>query len=904
MIQTGRYRHAPASRILRVVGLAVGAVLALSGTALGQEWLTGYRLQEVSVQGPEEWRHRTEPIWVYEYHSLCLRYRAWRLEKNNDAVLTLVPGVVRPVVSDTIAIGRPVSVVLARDLIADGEEHYLEIELRGKMLTAQVDELIVSVPAGARLEICDLQFRADESVLPIRQGTPALPEDAKRLPIHGSLACGKFAATSLRGREAIRIDCAGDTGHTLYLSLMAHAAGLSGFVPGRPIDAWRVKSIRETADVIARVKYADGSEDEQFPFLVEERRYALLNRTAKLYCLGLDARPVSYVELLDRSPHVQLVLFAAGLSQAASPEPADEAPLPAAPTQRRVAGDLDLESSKWFQIEPAQGKTPPSERLRANLRVKRERMSRVLNIAVTNTADEPLDFTLVFPAVEARAAAEASDTYYLYPRQGAVISHADRMLEDAYGTQFPLQFLVAFSPTANQGACVIVRDTEGRFKTFRLNKHGTSVNMECRYPVCLAPGETYRAPESAVVLHGGDWRQGFAAYRQWLSTWYRPTGARPEWLRCAFSARRDYPIGGTGHLFDMLKNRYTFRNLIGDGEAFGGIDFIDISGWAQSDAVGRVGDYPIELGGADDLRRNIALAAASGIRTGLYFEGYLVDENSAVAQRFGNGWQMIDAAGRRMRYRPEGPEMYMCPLVPAWRHYLASRMAEVAAEVGAHAVYLDQFGLGGNRRCFASSHGHVPGTGVIPGEIRMLQELRGELDRAGLRQTMIYLEFNPVDAEAPLCDAAFCYAIQNADPQLSPAKLNLWRFAFPDIRLWDMGSVGVGPQNLSAEDFRLSLWHGNGTWLKGHSDTWYGRDLLVFLRHARGVLKEHAAAFSGMAEPLVASPHPAVLVNCYRASEETVYTLFNISYRTVRFSFQNGEQILGPRAVDVVVATK
>ncbi len=127
--------------------------------------------------------------------------------------------------------------------------------------------------------------------------------------------------------------------------------------------------------------------------------------------------------------------------------------------------------------------------------------------------------------------------------------------------------------------------------------------------VCLALGETYRAPESAVV-HGGDWRQGFAPIASGCLPGTGPPG-RPEWLRCAFSARRDYPIGGTGHLFDMLKNCYTFSNLIGDGEAFGGIDFIDISGWAQSDAVGRVGDYPIELGGADDLRRNIALAAAS-----------------------------------------------------------------------------------------------------------------------------------------------------------------------------------------------------------------------------------------------------------------------------------------------------
>jgi hypothetical protein len=77
-------------------------------------------------------------------------------------------------------------------------------------------------------------------------------------------------------------------------------------------------------------------------------------------------------------------------------------------------------------------------------------------------------------------------------------------------------------------------------------------------------------------------------------------------------------------LYDVKRDRYTFNELIRDGRAFGGIDSIDISGWAMSEKVGRVGDYPIELGSVEDLWRNVSLGLKAGIPTGLYFEGYLL----------------------------------------------------------------------------------------------------------------------------------------------------------------------------------------------------------------------------------------------------------------------------------------
>ncbi|HEU0138890.1 MAG TPA: hypothetical protein VFQ79_04235, partial [Bryobacteraceae bacterium] len=202
-----------------------------------------------------------------------------------------------------------------------------------------------------------------------------------------------------------------------------------------------------------------------------------------------------------------------------------------------------------------------------------------------------------------------------------------------------------------------------------------------------------------------------------------------------------------------------------------------------------------------------------------------------------------------------------------------------------------------------TKHGHPPGEETLCGELAMTSRVRQALDAAGMRDTIIYIEETPPDAAAPYFDAAFCYNLPLAKPTPLPVKLNLWRFAFPDVRLWDMLSIGIEPRSLPAEDFRLSLWHGNGLWLKGHADTWYGEDLLRFVRRAHGILKEHAASFAGTADPLVASPHPAVFVNRFRGEEEMVYTLFNASYRTVRFTFQERERTLPPRDVDVVVET-
>jgi hypothetical protein len=854
----------------------LAGLVLLAGTLFADGVNTGYRVTGLRFQGPGEFRRSVDPAWVNEYPLLRLRYRASGIPADDTPVLTLRPGSVGPVTpggtnrENPFAEGLPVVVLRARDLAGQDQ---VEVDLRGKMKTPQIDQWQFTLPAGATLAVRELEFRAAQEM--DCGGAAALPAGVVTARISGPLACGRAAATSLRGREAIRIAVRGRRAAALYLSLF-------------PVLAGGLRETSEAGYAIARIRYRDHVE-EQFPLLVAERRHALLNRQAGLYALELDPqRTIESVELLDRSPHLLLALSAAGFSDQPPPEADEELP-PAAGAAR--SGPPGYSQAPWFRAPKT---------LRAAYRAEPDGLRHKLSLSLTNTSAAPVEADVAFPALEIRPADDPQDVYYLFPRQGAVISRRGGAWQNEYSGAFPLQFLDVFAPRAGRGAVLVIQDPDGAAKTFRLEKKGAAVEVEVRYRVRLAPGETWRAPEALLEEHGGDWHAGFAAYRQWLAAWAQPAGLHPA-LQTAFWCRRDYPVGGSDLLFDVRANRYTFPALLQDAAAIGGADFVDISGWALSETAGRVGDYPIELGGAADLRANIEAARARGIPTGLYFEGFLIDKNSEVGRKHGAAWQMIDAKGEPRWWPGGSPELFVCPHVAAWREYLASRIAAVATATGASAFYIDQHGFADpSKRCYAANHGHPPGISPLPGEIAMAREVRRALDAAGHRDAILYLEEAPPDTLAPYYGAAFSYNLARADRRRSPLKLSLFRFAFPGLRLWDMLSIGVQPRVLSLEDFRLSLWHGNGAWLKGRLDTWYGDEVRAFLKRARRQLGENAAAFGGLAEPLVESPDPAVFVNRFHGGRQTVFTLFNASFRTRRFQFLGRPMTLGPREVEVV----
>lgn len=897
-------RRGPANKH-RLLWLPLGCIALLMPAPTTAQLLSGYSLQAKDLSGPANSVISTDPIWVADYHTLVVDYLASGHMNPNVAVLTLRPGSVGPITpratnpENPLVSGDDVIAIQGRDLIFDGNLHTLRVDLKDRLKAPQIDLLRFIMPAGARLKITSMQFLADAGILPCASSQRnEIPVDSQQLTVRGPLTCDGAPATSLRGRESLVISAAGKRGATLYMDLLAYFAGYINYIASNP---QRPSESSETSAVIANIRYADrpSEVEQQFPLLVTQHRHVLLNRIRSLYALRLDpSRGLLSVELADRSPHVQLVLFNAAISNHAE-ESLDEPGISASASSMSSQCDAasTLRGSEWFNVAASSGQ--PADSVKASLNNAPSSQGLSLSLTLTNTGDRDADIVLSFPSLSIQVSNDSEDVSYLFPQKVAVISSHDASLSAEYGPNFLLQFTDVFSVHSGCGAAVIIQDIRGVPKSFSLNKDNSLVSDRTEYHVRIAPHQTYTPPPVSVVLHNGDWRAGFNAYRRWVSSWYAPHTPHPAWLQRSLYMRRDYPLGGSGLLFDEDRNRYTFRRLIQEGQAFGGIDFIDISGWALSNMYGRVGDYPIELGGAEDLRANIHLAQSEHVPTGLYFEGYLVDKNSEVGRTHGAEWQLTGKDGKGLWWPHGSPEMFICPYVPAWQAYLSNRMATVARQTGAEAVYLDEFNCR-NRQCYAANHDHPVGAGMIEGEIEMTKRVRAALDDEGLRSTILYTECPPVDVGAPYVDGSFTYALPSSAPTAYNVKLNLWRFTFPEVRIWDMLSSGVEPHILSAEDFRFAFWHGDGIWLKGRADTWYGQDILDFLRWAHPLLLKHAAAFAGESDPLIDSSDPHILINRFVGGGETVYTFFNDTYETRHFNFHGSRLDFPPRGVQLI----
>ena len=384
-------------------------------------------------------------------------------------------------------------------------------------------------------------------------------------------------------------------------------------------------------------------------------------------------------------------------------------------------------------------------------------------LTLENAGPTPLHVDLTFPELRDVRLGETDDTYYLFPRGAAVLSNADQKLEATYSDNAPLQFLDVFNPRQNAGWGLLVKDISLRAKVFSLNKQGERATLAVSYSypvegpgnyrqaILLAPGERFEAPSAGLLVHWGDWRPAFRAYRDWVKTWYHPL-PRKDWFANVFSVRRDYPIGGTGKLFDMAANHYTIEKLITEGQEIGGADMIDISGWAYSPRYGRVGDYcHFTLGGLDDLKQSIARSQSQGVPVGLYTEGYLDDLNSLIGEQYGREWQMVDRQGTPRAWAGAGSEVFECPYAKGWQDYMSATAARVVSETGAKAFYLDEYGFSPpEQACYSTVHGHAPGATPAAGEREMMIAVRHSMDTVD-PMSALYIEEMPPRPQRPIC---------------------------------------------------------------------------------------------------------------------------------------------------------
>lgn len=235
---------------------------------------------------------------------------------------------------------------------------------------------------------------------------------------------------------------------------------------------------------------------------------------------------------------------------------------------------------------------------------------------------------------------------------------------------------------------------------------GVFNRLECgfyKYPNC-APGENWHCEANVIAPYSGDWTETSRLYRRWVdeSWWDRQTP--PEWVRRMKSWQRvifKHQYGESFFRYDDLPGR------IADVEKSVGSDAVLVFGWWKDGMDHGNPDYvPDEAqGGVQGLKDAIARYQEKGGHAALYFNGKLIDRESAFYRSGRAGGMTV-----RDKSGSESVETYKFTAFgsflgqynfrsfvvadsrnEAWRKMMLSWI-DLTHEYGAESVFLDQMG--------------------------------------------------------------------------------------------------------------------------------------------------------------------------------------------------------------------
>jgi len=504
-------------------------------------------------------------------------------------------------------------------------------------------------------------------------------------------------------------------------------------------------------------------------------------------------------------------------------------------------------------------------------------------LKLTNTSNVEIKLTPSFLALEnILIGASHDDQWYCFPRRGAVINNVPISLSEAYSGSFPMQFMDVYHPQLG-GIYVMKHDLSDEYKWFKLKKEAT-VSLRIDYMEKeLKPGEDIRLPKAIVGSHAGDWHDALAAYRQWVKSWYQPLVPRKHWFREVFNFRQQFmhfALPRKSGIFDNDTKQYHFREVMEKNIAdFGGVDYLHIFDWGWSKDYGRCGDYDHweQIGGVEAFRQAVKEVQDMGIPVGLYIEGYLVDPQSNIGKAHGEEWQMLGPDGKPYSYF--APSYTICSAITAWQDYLSETYARVCRETGVNGFYVDQMGFADpGHFCYNPDHGHPVPEPPLRGQRDLVRKIRESLPP----EVVVYTEESPTDVNSQYQDGSFTYTISSVSDYLSPTHLNLYRFAFPEFKTFEIitcdRALGSDYQSV-----KRIFFNGEGIWIEGIADDWFTPETRAFIAKTNSVLKAHAKAFTSMnPRPLIPTLARDVYANEFPVEDETIWTLYNARYSTIR----------------------
>lgn len=509
-----------------------------------------------------------------------------------------------------------------------------------------------------------------------------------------------------------------------------------------------------------------------------------------------------------------------------------------------------------------------------------------LTLSITNNSSQSAEITTLFPNIQELYYPYGidQDLCYLYPKMGWASGNSNTEQDNIYGRWFPLQVIDVYN-RIDGGFYFMTNDVTNYPKRYYFKKGGGKINLKVTHNTKkLAPGETWVLPPAVIGAHKDDWHAGLQAYKDWVKTWYKPLSPRKSWFQDLYNMRQIFlhtNFGEKGVWSPVTKEIDMYNRIENEKKIFGGIDYVHIFDWMR-EPEDRIFNYEpwTFLGGSDKLKLEIAKIRQTGIRTGLYYQGYKINRKSDLGLQYGDKWKQINTDGTPYDVNEKG-YYYPCAYVKDWQDYFSILASNTTNLLNVNGAYIDQYGFGYQYGCYDPTHGHPVVVGPVTinyqniGEANMLKAFRSQLADS----IVLYEEEMPTDVSTQYLDGSFTYAINKSksNPTLNPSSVNLFRFAIPDFKLFEILQIDapVGNDTIGIKNI---FFNGEGNWIEGPLNDlgWFPEPVRKLIRKTHAILSQHKAPFrSSEAIPLVQTLNSNVYANFFPSDRKNIWTLFN-----------------------------
>lgn len=293
--------------------------------------------------------------------------------------------------------------------------------------------------------------------------------------------------------------------------------------------------------------------------------------------------------------------------------------------------------------------------------------------------------------------------------------------------------------SSRRGVSVTSHDPQRKGKFFSVYYHpqDSSYSVAIRHLFTCFAGQSVDVPETRIHPYEGTWHRAADYYRAWFEKDFR-YAHQPQWLKecsgwlLAITKQQneeimyDYPDFGAG-LSDAAIER--------------GLDVIGLFGWAHGGHDRFYPDYlpdPVR-GGEPALRKAIQDIKDRGLRTIMYVNGQLIDQNGTeywadtgrfvtMTDKYG---KLISETWHKYYDAPARTHGRACFSCDVWRKRMLS-LAVMAEEYGADGIIYDQLATRNPVFCYGTGHGHSVPAVVVEQDrleyITMIREAMSEIN--------------------------------------------------------------------------------------------------------------------------------------------------------------------------------